>query len=95
MRCVVGKCNLPEVMHTGTDSLAVCGGHAYGVVVPEDAAAECDGHFAVDGADDTAQGAAKAGLMVSVDGTEGCAGVLATGSKDGAATPQHMAVWLR
>ena len=32
VKCLQGQCNMPKRMYTGTDTLGVCQGHAYGLV---------------------------------------------------------------
>ncbi|KAA0173212.1 hypothetical protein FNF27_05300 [Cafeteria roenbergensis] len=99
-------CKLPARMYTGTQSLGVCHGHAYGVVLRGAPDQDCDGPLAlgeggsksqplVPGApaDAPRQGPAQLGLMVGVDGTPGCAGVMDQG-RDGF-MPRYVAVWMR
>ncbi|KAA0171043.1 hypothetical protein FNF28_01048 [Cafeteria roenbergensis] len=99
-------CKLPARMYTGTQSLGVCHGHAYGVVLRGAPDQDCDGPLAlgeggsksqplVPGApaDAPRQGPAQLGLMVGVDGTPGCAGVMDQG-RDGF-VPRYVAVWMR
>ena len=99
-------CQLPASMYTGTQSLGVCHGHAYGVVLRGAPAQDCDGPLELGGegsrtqplvpgapADAPKQGPAQLGIMVGVDGTPGCAGVMDQ-TRHGF-VPRHVAVWMR
>ena len=87
--CMKGACNMPRRMYTGTDTMGVCEGHAYGVVSPAEGDGRCD--WRVDG------GAHQA-FYVSFDGTPRCSGVVdlkrPEGSQD-AAIPTTVGIWVR
>jgi hypothetical protein len=87
--CLVGECNMPKKMYTGTNSMGVCGGHAYGVVSPEGTSPICDWPM-----DD--QG--YTGVYMSVDdGSEKCVGIADQKRQKGDAVlqPTTMSIWMR
>jgi hypothetical protein len=85
--CMVGNCDMPKKMYTGTDSLGVCSGHAYGLVKTAGNAV-CD--WSVDAQRNQA-------VMMSIDPAPGCAGVVSQTRAPGSAAvvPTTMTFWLR
>jgi hypothetical protein len=84
------NCDMPSHMYTGTDSLGVCYGHAYGLV------ANGRGTSASSSCDWKMQNMPRKGraIMISLDGTEECSGVRTGKSKD-LIKPSSMAIWVR
>eukprot|EP00943_MAST-04B_sp_MAST-4B-sp1_P003890 g3890.t1 len=86
--CLKGQCNMPREMYTGTDSLGVCSGHAYGLVASPNKGA-CD--WSVNSQKYNA-------FYVSVDDTPRCVGIVDKNRKAGsndAEIPSTVAIWVR
>ena len=87
--CLKGECDMPRRMFTGTDTIGVCEGHAYGLVGGQ-GVGDCDWRV-----DDKANHRA---FYVSTDGTPRCSGIVGknrpAGSKD-ASIPTTVGVWVR
>ena len=83
------QCNMPSKMYTGTGTLGVCNGHAYGLVAVPKSKNVCD--WPVDNQKYSA-------LYMSVDSTPKCSGVVDTkragGSRD-ADVPSVIGMWVR
>ena len=87
LSCIgASKCGMPKQMYTGTDSLGVCGGHAYGLVSSADEAASCDWTL------DKPRKEGRA-VMIGLDETQGCSGVIQ--NTTGLVVPVSMAIWVR
>jgi hypothetical protein len=88
--CLKGNCNLPRKMYTGTGTMGVCNGHAYGLVGVPPSKSKCDWSV------DAQQGYTS--FYVSVDHTPKCAGIVdskrASGSSD-AEIPSVVGIWVR
>jgi len=89
-------CAWPARMYTGTTSLGVCEGHAYGVVLHAEGKDKdrCDAQLPP--ASDAGAAGAKPktlGVFVGTDDAPGCAGV--AGPDGRSIVPAHMAVWVR
>eukprot|EP00946_MAST-07B_sp_MAST-7B-sp1_P001985 g1985.t1 len=87
--CLKGECDIPRRMYTGTDSLGVCEGHAYGLVGGQ-GVGDCD--WRVD------EKANHRAFYISIDGTPRCSGIVdrkrPAGSKD-ASIPTTVGIWVR
>jgi hypothetical protein len=87
--CLKGQCNMPSKMYTGTGTLGVCNGHAYGLVGVPKSKNVCD--WPIDNQKYSA-------LYMSVDSTPKCSGVVDTkragGSRD-ADVPSVIGMWVR
>lgn len=87
--CLKGECGMPRRMYTGTDSVGVCEGHAYGLVGGE-GLGECD--WRVDGKTD------HSAFYVSMDGTPRCSGIVGKNRPSGnkyASIPTTVGIWVR
>ena len=101
---VSGDCAFPRRMYTGTSSLGVCGGRAYGVILSPVPAELCDGPLGLEPTPAGHVGAPSAltvaGAMLGIDALADCAGVRASASGGGSAAveglvPAFMALWMR
>jgi hypothetical protein len=89
-------CAWPARMYTGTTSLGVCEGHAYGVVLHAEGKDKdrCDAQLPTTSAAGAAGTKPKTlGVFVGTDDAPGCAGV--AGPDGRTIAPAHMAVWVR
>jgi len=95
-------CAFPARMYTGTTSLGVCAGRAYGVILSPTPAELCDGPLGLaprtGGIGSAPPPRTVAGAMLSVDAFGDCAGVLPVGGAGGPGrgfVPGYMALWMR
>ena len=95
--CLKGKCNLPKKMYTGTDTLGVCQGHAYGLVglkktVKSDGM--CDWRVDADGGSEGSHTA----FYIGIDGTKKCSGIVDNErpkTDENALVPTTVGIWVR
>ena len=92
VKCLQGQCNMPKRMYTGTDTLGVCQGHAYGLVsvAKEEKNQMCDWRINKD--------TGRTAFYVGIDGTPKCSGIVDTkrpkGQEDGI-VPTTVGIWVR
>lgn len=97
--CLQGECNLPKKMYTGTDTLGVCEGHAYGLVGLKKGASTksggmCDWRVDSDGG----MSGSHTALYVGIDGTKKCTGIVDMERPKGdenAMIPTTVGLWVR
>ena len=91
--CLKGECNLPRKMFTGTDSLGVCQGHAYGLVglnAKNSNNGMCDWRVNND--------KSHTAFYIGIDGTKKCSGIVDKNrpkNDENAVLPTTVGIWVR